>query len=106
MKACVCTTGNPCDYHAATCITCPNGKCVGHPSGIRNNKNFPITQEERDFVNEFQRMAKEGYTTDEWLNLINLGVNAGMNILEIQSPAQIESGYPLSRMIIVKKVRK
>lgn len=31
LKAsCICTPGDPCDYHAATCVTCPNG-CVGHP---------------------------------------------------------------------------
>lgn len=28
---CVCTKGDPCHWHAATCITCPNGKCIGHP---------------------------------------------------------------------------
>ena len=29
-KGCICTAGDPCDYHAATCITCIGG-CQGHP---------------------------------------------------------------------------
>lgn len=30
MSHCICLTGDPCDYHAATCITC-HPKCQGHP---------------------------------------------------------------------------
>lgn len=30
-KPCICVAGDPCDYHAATCITC-YPKCQGHPS--------------------------------------------------------------------------
>lgn len=30
MKGCICTAGDPCDYHAATCVTCIGG-CQGHP---------------------------------------------------------------------------
>ena len=29
-ERCLCAQGDPCDYHAATCITC-NGRCSGHP---------------------------------------------------------------------------
>jgi hypothetical protein len=31
VGACVCAKGDPCDYHAATCVVCPGGKCQGHP---------------------------------------------------------------------------
>lgn len=27
---CICSVGDPCDYHAATCRVCGNG-CTGHP---------------------------------------------------------------------------
>lgn len=30
-KSCICEPGDPCDYHAATCVVCLNGKCQGHP---------------------------------------------------------------------------
>lgn len=30
-KSCVCTKGNPCDYHLATCVACPR-PCAGHPT--------------------------------------------------------------------------
>ena len=30
-KPCICKVGDPCDYHAATCITC-HPRCGGHPS--------------------------------------------------------------------------
>lgn len=30
-ESCVCTEGDPCDYHAATCITC-TPRCTGHPA--------------------------------------------------------------------------
>lgn len=29
-KPCICTAGDPCDYHAASCTTC-KGMCAGHP---------------------------------------------------------------------------
>lgn len=32
---CICSPGAPCDYHAATCKTCPGGRCKGHPVVIR-----------------------------------------------------------------------
>lgn len=28
---CICTAGDPCDYHAATCVVCPV-RCKGHPA--------------------------------------------------------------------------
>jgi hypothetical protein len=30
-QACICEPGDPCDYHAATCVVCPPGRCTGHP---------------------------------------------------------------------------
>lgn len=30
-RYCICEPGNPCDYHAVTCIICPSGHCQGHP---------------------------------------------------------------------------
>lgn len=30
LSGCCCTPGDPCDYHAATCVVCV-GKCKGHP---------------------------------------------------------------------------
>lgn len=32
-KTCVCEMGNPCLYHAATCITC-GPRCQGHPGEV------------------------------------------------------------------------
>jgi len=29
-KGCICCAGDPCDYHAATCVVC-HPKCQGHP---------------------------------------------------------------------------
>lgn len=30
-RTCCCKAGDPCDYHAATCTTCGDGGCKGHP---------------------------------------------------------------------------
>jgi hypothetical protein len=32
--SCICTKGDPCDYHAATCLNCVGG-CKGHPEPTR-----------------------------------------------------------------------
>lgn len=37
-KTCMCEINDPCDYHAATCIICPRGQCVGHPDVAVNSQ--------------------------------------------------------------------
>lgn len=35
LKLCICEPGDPCDYHAATCVTCTGG-CSGHPVNLNH----------------------------------------------------------------------
>ena len=34
---CVCRVGDPCTHHVMTCVTCPDGKCQGHPPAPREH---------------------------------------------------------------------
>lgn len=53
---CICTVGDPCDYHAATCIVCKGG-CKGHP--CRFNPEVDAADRTAEFVHNIETRVAE-----------------------------------------------
>lgn len=95
MSYCICCTGDPCDYHAATCITC-RPKCQGHPelSDVRGyrffNENSRLGCEEvlanakaKGLIIEYD----DGRDRDPWFNYFR-----GVDVSELKD-IFLEAGY-------------
>lgn len=62
-QGCICCTGDPCDYHAATCVVC-YPRCQGHPSETNN----PLRQYDR-IIPGFANIL----TLEEWQEWVATG---------------------------------
>ena len=58
--SCICTKGDPCDYHAATCLNCVGG-CKGHPPEVSSARREEILKKEREALNSNVDMTLPPY---------------------------------------------
>lgn len=96
---CICTTGDPCDYHAVTCITC-HPKCQGHPE-LNDVVGYRFLHEDgrldceavlssakaKGLIIEYD----DGRDRDPWFNYVR-----GVDVSELKE-IFLEAGYTIKR---------